>query len=211
MKKIFGLVAALSFVAAANATLTHQLVSVANGGALPANTFTYDLKVVVSGQDDWTSSATTAQLSGGKTFYQNSFGGNTTPNPAFFPLAPELQWDTFATQPGSYPNSNDGTSPGTFGTTTVDGDTFNIGVLDTANTGDGTFTIARYSIVSPPNRPGLTLANTGLVVGTLSGTTTAKNSGGTLIPYSFNIYQVPEPATLSLLVLGGLAGLLRRR
>lgn len=48
------------------------------------------------------------------------------------------------------------------------------------------------------------------VYATLTGrTTTNANPAGT--SFSFTIYQTPEPGTLALLALGGLAGLIRRR
>jgi hypothetical protein len=33
-------------------------------------------------------------------FYKHALGGNTKPNPAFFPIAPALEWTTYVTCPG---------------------------------------------------------------------------------------------------------------
>lgn len=220
MKKALGLITVLAVVASASATLSHSLASVANPvplGGLGAQTF--DLKVTTTGTDDWTSTNMQAVISdNSKHWYNDAFGGNGTPNPAFIPIAPSLAFDTFVTSPGSYPNTNDGTAPGfaqppapVFDRATTSAIWF-----DTVNSADGMYTIARLTIFSDTDRPPLTAAvlgtpGLGALVATIQGTTTAKNSGGQLLSFAFGLYQVPEPATLSLLVLGGLVGLVRRR
>lgn len=197
MRNFLCAILAAGFVAAASADISTSLVEVPNG--LGAGSATYDLKVTVSGGDDWTSTSMKSSISGG-TYYNDALGGNSQPNPALFPFAPNLQWDTFATQPEGWPNvGGQGAGIGfagtpVFGNTSIDATWF-----DTpTNGGDGTFTLARISV------QGL---QAGWVL-KLDGAHTTVKGGATLYPYSFT---VPEPSTLGLLVLGGLAGLIRRR
>jgi PEP-CTERM motif len=72
--------------------------------------------------------------------------------------------------------------------------------------------LARFTFtVAPGDELSLTQdATHPLLFATLVGRMTS-NANPTGTNYSFNIYQTPEPGTLALLALGGLAGLLRRR
>ena len=75
MKKFLVTFSVLAIVAAANATITTQLVAVDHGGLLPADCYTFDLQVIVSdtagvGADDWTAADSFASLDCGA-FYDH--------------------------------------------------------------------------------------------------------------------------------------------
>ena len=225
MKKVLVALSVMAAVSAASAqVVTHSLVSAANPtvpivGANAVDSQAFDLKVQVGAGNDWTSTAISANiLVGDKHWYKDALGANTQPNPAFFAVFPSLQWDTFFTTPGGFPNvAAQGATPGFASppTPTISRTLVNAIWFDTVNTGAGDWTIARLTIFSTTPREDLVVAPLGQGVGTLiasvEGTTTAALTGGQLHAFAFGIYQIPEPATLSLLALGGLASLIRRR
>lgn len=191
---IIGIAAGLAV--AASADISTSLVPVAGA---PAGMQSYDLVGTVDAGDDWTSTAMKASISGGS-FYNDALGGNSQPNPALFPFAPNLPWDTFATQPEGWPNTpGQGAGIGFAGTpnflaTSVDATWF-----DTpTNGGGGSWVLARLTVTG---------LQTGWVL-KVDGTHTTVKGQATLFPFSFT---VPEPSSLSLLVLGGVAALIRRR
>ena len=225
MKKALVFFGILGVVAAANAQgISHSLVIAAHptnpivGGGATSTAF--DLKVNIPAGDDWTSTAINAEiLVNDKHWYKDALGANTQPNPAFFAVFPSLQWDTFFTTPGGWPNTaGQGATPGfaqppapTISRNLVEAIWF-----DTVNTGGGNWTIARLTLWSQNPRDRyevgpLGATGLGALVARVTGTTTHAVGGGTLVPFSLGIYQIPEPATLSLLALGGLVGLIRRR
>jgi hypothetical protein len=154
----------------------------ANPVGLPPGTQAWDLVITVSGGDDWTSASTNSVSGGGWTF--------TDPNPAVnFYLPGFNDADTWCTAP-------DASTLGFAEALSVTANSLKATWFDTGNKGDGTYTIARI------------VMNPGAGAVEINGAHTAKLSGGTLIPYSVII---PEPSTIGLLVLGGLAGLIRRR
>jgi hypothetical protein len=206
---IVGVVATGAPAPAAHATVSAQLVQIAIGAPAKTadpnlNNFTsYDLRVTVTGQNaagnapaDWTSADLRALLTAG-TFYVPAAGNGNTANSAFWALAPNLEYDTFVTAPNFGATTVLGRfqPPGGAGTETFSATDVNVSYGDLANTGNGTFTIAR-----------LTVSNG--AVGTVSGNVYDSFGGNAPTPFTATI-PVPEPTTLGL--AGAALGLLATR
>jgi hypothetical protein len=147
---------------------------------------------------DWTTADLRGLLTTGS-YYVPAAANSNTPNPAFWSLAPNLEFDTFVSAPNFAAPTILGRfqPPGGIGTETFSPADVNVSYGDLTNTGNGTFTIAR-----------LTVSNnaTGVVTGNLYDTF----GGSTPTPFSIPI-PVPEPAALMLLALALVAPLGRRR
>ncbi|MCK4871283.1 MAG: hypothetical protein KAS72_01015 [Phycisphaerales bacterium] len=152
-------------------TIEHQMVEVtitpeaiADDPTL-AGAKTFDLQVIMTEGDDWTSTDATATIDGA--FYQHpSFDAN-TPQPGWWPTFPSLELDSFF-------SAYDFAAPAFVGTPTITNDSMSAIWFDTENPGSGTYTIARFTVTS----------GTSLMV---TGTSTANYTQGELHPFSFEV------------------------
>jgi hypothetical protein len=176
----------------------------ASGGAALVGFNTYD--VTINSTTDWTAGAILLELSPGDIYqHANGSASGLAPNPSFlgFPGLEALRFDTFVTNPDASSEVGAGAS--------IAG-----GALDIPGAGVQEFSTSRLSVAW--NSPDTDTDDIGeIVIGrltlkdTANGTlwlalTEAGSAGKTLI----SIPIVPEPASLALLGLGGLAALCRR-
>jgi hypothetical protein len=228
--------AALLTLACASTSLagvSFQVVPNPGASALDTVTnehFSYDLVLTMTGGDDWTSSSISAAIAGGDMATFNPR------NSAAKPAAKGSETTTtlhgaYVSTPNDVPNTSvDGSIASTLGfagttswlaaslSATWFDTSANPAVYTDPDTGEpitlppyDKFTVLRITLRQPVALDSLTLVDTGTTVATINTNTTVKSTGGTLQPFSFKVYRVPEPTTLSLLALGGLAGLIRRR
>ena len=190
----------------------------ANAGAIVddsalVGTVTNQMFVQPSGGDDWTNSEILIKLTSGTVY--NATGAAATdssPNPALYAVTGFRNgaFDTFVTGGGFAPATIAGASsrlggPGgafTLGPAGVDVSWGDTNADDLGNTFVSQFTLSADAIGT---YTGISL-QTGAVVEEFSGTV----AGGVLFPTGTNP-PLPEPASLGLLGLGGLALLRRRR
>ncbi len=191
LKKLLAATSVLVVVAAVNAQPVVNLVDL---GELITGTRTYDLVVTIPAGDDWTVCGITATLDNGW------FVDTETYNPPMYDYGIGDPNDSYFTSPQFYPNAaNLGAVSFADPNVVIEaaqlrqGDTF-----DTVNTGGGDFVLHRLT-VDPDGGAWLDVA----------GDTALASTGGTLYPYDFHVW-VPEPGSLALLAIGGLA-LIRRR
>jgi hypothetical protein len=199
--------AAGSFAAA---DIDFQVVQIDNSAGnaeiadFDTNHYTFDLQVIVSGDDDWTAINANALTAGGMTWYQHPFGNadGTPPNPAFFGSFAALEFDSYWSAAAVINPGESGIAPGFAGVPVQTDTQLEANWFDTVVTGDGTFTLARYTFMGDIPGDG--------ILGTVEGSATARNTGGELHPFSLE-FVIPSPSSAALFGLAGLAGLRRRR
>ncbi len=173
---------------------------------------------------DWLGTDMTVDLSSGTATIVNASGSGPAGSlsaPVTFrsdaaPVATEI--DTFINGPGFAPDWFNPVSLATplanmIATSTHIGSTSGpLTWFDTAVLGAGSHTALRLVLSNGANGAVTTDPLTGPQIGSIFGRFTY-NVSGTVTEHQYNIplYQAPEPSTLALLALGGLAGLIRRR
>lgn len=216
-KALVGLFVVLA-ASTALATITHDVVPVDNSSGRPTDFdyFTWDLRHILTGRDDWTTTAIVATIEADETAFV-SFNPRTSslrPPPVedSEPGTWSAKFRNMVSTPSDWPNTlnNGGSSLGTVDVSASDS-ALKATWFDTNTDFDVSFTAFRLTLRQTLGMQPLTLTDTGDLVARVEGKYAAKNSGGSLFDYRFNIYRVPEPTTLALLALGGLAGLIRRR
>jgi hypothetical protein len=143
-------------------------------------------------------------LTGTGTLYNNVINdppsnSDLKPNPLFFPIYPALEFDSYIDMPttAASPPGTITILAGTLGTTTTAA-VLPMDYVDTTNDGAQTnFVVARLTLLSAAGNEVLTIKS-------------QENVGGNpeIVQH---VVPLPEPATMSLLALGGLAVLRRRR
>jgi hypothetical protein len=208
MRKLLAVTSVLVFVAVASADITGSVIGpTANLLTTGDTAYTWELQVTITGSDAWTVAGGPVvgtpwiNVAGG-TFYQDPMNDTNPPNPAFFGMVPDSEFTSFYTTHLGYPNvANTGVSPG-FAYGPVDQPTsLNADWFWTPDGNDypGTYTVAQFSIIEDvPGTPAC--ATIDMQIG-------SREIGVT--PFQ-GFVCTPEPGSLALLALGGLA-LIRRR
>ena len=205
LRKLLVTMSVLALAAGASAAPTFSWVEVDN--YVPgewewnaAGYVTYDLVMDV-GTETWTTAYSLATLTDA-TFYNHPVGDSVemAPNPAHFPPYPVLPFDSFYTGMNDYPNApaygDASAAPGSplQNTATVrEMEYYDYPPMDST----GQFVTARFTV----------LPSSGNWWVCVEGYVTTVEGGAEPFPFYFG---VPEPGSLTLLALGGLA-LIRRR
>lgn len=182
----------LALAASAQAAAITSFVKVADVNIGGVDYTVWDIKVNAS--TDWTNSRLEVDLAAGS-MYNDPVGTDAQPLSAFFTVFPTLEWDTYVTTP-----AGEAASPG-FAEAALTPTQIRVSWFDSAPGGDGESTVARVTLSADAN-------------GALAGKSYDVDTQGVGTPFAMDIVNgqiIPEPATLALLVLGGLAAVVRRR
>jgi hypothetical protein len=171
--------------------LEFQVITVDNSGVMPPNYYTFDLVVEVEDGDDWTAILAEAELTDCPDcmFYQAP-NGQDYPQPDFFGVFPELEFDCWYTVPACFPNGDGVFSPG-FAEIENQDRYLRAVWFDVDESGGGAFILARYTIVVP-EESGMVLrvvpyATGGPIVGMLDGVATSREGWGDCNTFAFDI------------------------
>jgi hypothetical protein len=191
----------------------------AGPGFATSEFFVYNVRFALTTGDDWTSTHATVTSLSDPDFLpraaQLKAPVNPDPDMGDPPLTAAQACANMASTPNDYPNDLTPGSPSsslaTVGTTVSTNKLMDVTWFDTTTNNGVTFTGFRVTLRQLKEMDDLTLDLTPNLIATYASTTTTVAGGGSLTAFAFNIYRVPEPHTLSLLALGGLAALIRRR
>jgi hypothetical protein len=194
--------AVLASASLANAAITASMVKTSSGISISGQAGTYDIyQLKVTTDSSWTNERLDLNLTSGL-IYQDSNGTDAQPNPGFFGFVPSLAQDTFFTNPGGYPNvATQGTGTSFAGTNTVTNTQLGVSWFASSTFTPGTYVVAQVTVTSG-------------AAGTFTGASFDNQSAGVGTPFAGALVgaaPIPEPASLGVLALGGMALLARRR
>ena len=213
MKRFLPIVVVLAVAASANA-VTLELSVVFQGQVVTtdaANPGTYNVYDLMCNTDpDWTNTVMNLTLTSGE-FYQHYAGLDTEPPAFMVGLFPELAYDTYAAVPTGDPEIAAFTAGRVIDTTN-----FKASWFDSDDDGAGNYRIARMSVTT--NAEG----DTGSDLEPFNNLNKVYNTdplySGIGLRFrveveagEITVSVIPEPATMGLLVLGGLGVLVRKR
>jgi len=161
-----------------------------NGGVTH---FTFDMLVVVTDDNDWTAAQAESIITEPSLeFFEHSMGSD-EPYPPLFDLYPALEFHSFYSRPGVFPNEDDG-EDGLHVFESTHEPQFRFATwFDVIDSGDGVFTILRYTIVVPegsPVVPGVVPAGEGgdaPILGSLAGDAMSADTWGDCNEFAFDI------------------------
>jgi hypothetical protein len=200
MKEILAVAVVLIAALTAQADTTTGFVLLGQGAVADGGPMfnIHEMRVTTSG--DWTNSRLDLVLTAGSIGH-NAFGSNYAPDPNLIVVFPELANDTYVATPDDLPDPRAPSTPGTAGPVVMTATEIHMSWYDLQGTGalDGA-RIAQITLSTD-------------AWGTLTGASYGIGVGwGEHFEYTIiNGRIVPEPAVGSLLLLGGLSFLHRRR
>lgn len=196
IKKLLATTAVLAMVAAASANISAFITAPTTVTLTAGAAYYQDIYVTVDAGDSWTAAGLDATVS--SSFYQDAFDAN-PPNPALFGVFPDSEFTSYYTSPGDYPNAAYNGAIVGIAASNDAGNVLDTDWFDTISpeTG-GDYMIARITVLGDP------------AVDTGTGHLQYASVGNTTLQDFDFMIGVPEPASLALLVLGGLVVARRR-
>jgi len=178
-----------------------------------ANAHTFDVRVVVPQDDDWSSGDLLATTGAGATFYNAAAPYGNQPNSALWAFLPQGEFDTFVTGPnfGSVTVLGRFNPPGGASTEVFSPTETNVSWGDTAPGSNGlTFTAARITVNGISGSPVIVSGNVAGAAAHISGKMGSTGDPLHSPTFDFSVV-VPEPTSAGLLVVGLGAIATRRR